>query len=120
MKPTISERRNGAGSRRIRTVEERNEYVALFAKSGLSAAAFCREHGLSEQGFYYWRKMAPRARLVATTAESAPRFAEVAVTSASTTGAICIHLPAGLSVEVHGGTDAAWLGQVVRELGAHA
>lgn len=31
-------------------------------------------------------------------------------------GAICIHLPAGPSIEVQCGTDAAWLGQVVREL----
>jgi hypothetical protein len=116
MKPTISEDGDAVGARRFRTVEERNEFVALFTKSGLSAAAFCREHGLCEQTFYYWRKQASRSRSAVVAAHSAPRFAEVTVAPAGATGAICINLPAGLSIEVHGGTDVTWLGRVVHEL----
>lgn len=110
--------RKAARRRQCRPASEREEYVALFATSGLSAAAFCRRHGLSAQAFHYWRKTAARERPTTGTAQAAPGFAEVTVVPGKATGGICIRLPGAVVVEVADGTDAAWLGRVLRELGA--
>src|ERR1035441_7919725 len=59
MNPKISARttKTAGGPRRApRSEEEKAEYLALFERSGKSVSAFCREHGLCEQTFYYWRK----------------------------------------------------------------
>jgi len=47
-----------SGPRRRRVRRSADQWAALIAaqaKSGLSIAAFCREHGLSASGFYQWR-----------------------------------------------------------------
>jgi transposase-like protein len=116
MKPTLrtEETETGHESRRRRSAEQRNEYLELFEKSGLSAVAFCREQGLCKQTLYNWRHRFRRAR---GAVPAPPRFAEVAVTTASTNaGAICVHLAGDVSVEASVGTDAAWLARVVHEL----
>src|ERR1035438_1404687 len=59
MNPRISARttKTAGGPRRApRSEEEKAEYLALFERSGKPVSAFCREHGLCEQTFYYWRK----------------------------------------------------------------
>ena len=113
----------GAGQetrrRRARGAAQRMRYLDLFEKSGLSAVEFCREHGLCKQTLYNWRHKARRAG--SATAAPAPRFAEVAVTTAAasaTAGGICIHLSGDVSVEAGVGTDAGWLARVIYELRA--
>jgi transposase-like protein len=118
MKPAFRtwETRTGHRSQRQRA-ERRNGYLELFEKSGLSAVAFCREHGLSKQTLYNWRHKARRAG--PATAAPAPRFAEVAVTTTAppdTAGGIRIHLAGDVSVEAGVGTDAGWLARVIYEL----
>ena len=109
----------GARRRRQRRAAQRMRYLDLFEKSGLSAVEFCREHGLCKQTLYNWRHRARRAGSV--TAAPSPRFAEVAVTTATASGAasgICIHLAGDVSVEAGVGTDAGWLARVIYELRA--
>ena len=58
MNPTISTRTTktaGGPKRPPRSEEEKAEYLALFERSGKPVSVFCREHGLCEQTFYYWR-----------------------------------------------------------------
>jgi hypothetical protein len=44
----------------MRTTEaERLEYVEAFYRSGLTAVAFCSDHGLNPKTFYAWRKRYP-------------------------------------------------------------
>jgi transposase-like protein len=50
-------------SRRYWTPEDKAECLALFAESGLSAAAFCREMNISEATFAFWRRQARAAAL---------------------------------------------------------
>ena len=40
------------------TEEERAAWLAKFERSAASAAAFCREHGISYGGFMRWRRQA--------------------------------------------------------------
>jgi transposase-like protein len=35
------------------------ELIRQQQQSGLSVSAFCRDHGFSDQAFYYWRKRFP-------------------------------------------------------------
>lgn len=47
---------SAAGLRRRRDAGQWQALLALQAVSGLSVAAFCREHALSEASFYAWRR----------------------------------------------------------------
>src|SRR5579862_3021383 len=118
MKPTNrteeSRFERGRGARR-RNAELRDGYLALFEKSGLSAVAFCREHGLCKQTFYNWRQRVRREG--AAPARRGRGFAQVAVTDGpASSGALCVQLPGGLSIDVAAHTDPLWLAQVLREL----
>ena len=93
--------------RRAFTVRQRQEYLAQFARSGLSAAAFCRREKLHPATFSLWRR---------ATKPTAPVFAEVRVsapmptTAISSGGAAVLLLPQGARLEVALGNDAAWHG----------
>jgi transposase-like protein len=115
MNPTISTRKKASGrNRRRRSPEEKTEYLALFEKSGMPVSAFCREHGLCEQTFYYWRKQlgAGHARQGAAKVG----FAEVAVAAVSASSNVTVHLNTAVSLELAVGADVAWVGRLVREL----
>ena len=100
-----------------RSAEERSDYLARFEKSGISAVAFCREHGLCKQTFYNWRQKA--RRMAGAPSRRVPAFAEVSVSPVpEVAGAIFVHLAAGLSIEASTGTDPAWLARVVNGLRA--
>ncbi len=43
-------------TRKRHTEQERGRWLARYKRSGKSAAAFCREHGISYQGLLNWRK----------------------------------------------------------------
>jgi hypothetical protein len=78
-------------------------------------SAFCREHGLCEQPFYYWRKrVRPDSILPAVKAG----FAEVAVEAASVSSNIIVHLNTGVLLELPVGANPAWVGRLVGELRA--
>ncbi len=48
----------GPMSYRRYTQDEREQWLAKFEESSSSAAAFCREHGLSYASFLRWRRQA--------------------------------------------------------------
>jgi transposase-like protein len=118
MNPTISTRTTktaGGPKRPLRSNEEKAEYLALFERSGKPVSAFCREHGLCEQTFYYWRK---RSRSGAVRPAVKAGFAEVAVEAASVSPSIIVHLNTGVLLEVPVGADPVWVGRLVGELRA--
>jgi hypothetical protein len=81
----------------------------------LTAAQFCRTHGLHPATFCSWQKIR-RA--------GASSFAEVRVTGPAspvvTGAAITIHLRQEVCVEVPVGLDPVWLGRVLQVLTAEA
>jgi transposase-like protein len=87
--------------------------LALFERSGKSVSAFCREHGLCEQTFYYWRK---RLRRDAILPAAKAGFAEVAVEAAGMSSNIVVHLNTGILLEIPVGADPAWVGRLMGEL----
>ena len=119
MNPAISTRttKTAGGPRRPpRSKEEKEQYLALFERSGKPVSAFCREHGLCEQTFYYWRK---RLRRVAASVPAVKAgFAEVAVAPVGVSPNIVVHLNTGILLELPVGSDPAWVGRLVGELRA--
>ncbi len=85
------------------------ELVRQQSQSGLSVSAFCREHGVSDQSFYNWRK-----RL----ADSEPvRFALVEANApVSRDGLLELILASGDRLRIAVGTDAATLRTVLSVL----
>ena len=79
---------------------EWRERLSDWRAGGLSGAAYCREHGLSQWQFRYWVK-----RIAELDGEGACGFAEV-----STPGSgLRLALPGGLRLEVEPGFDEATL-----------
>lgn len=87
--------------------------LALFERSGKSVSAFCREHGLCEQTFYYWRKRLRRDAILPAVKAG---FAEVAVEAAGVSSNVTVHLNTGILLEIPVGADPAWVGRLMGEL----
>lgn len=100
--------------RRRWSAEQKAELLAGFASSGQTAAAFCREAGLSAVTFSTWCRRQTRA-----TGQPSGRFAAVRLGEAPpivAAGAVTVHCPGGISVTMGVGTDPHWLGQLVAAL----
>ena len=69
--------------------------LADWADSGLSGAAFCREHALGYHQFRYWcRKLRPEGE-----SQTGPGFTRVApVVDADTADGLTVSLPSGVSI----------------------
>ena len=87
------------------------EQVAAWNRSGLSKAAFCREHGLRIWQFHYWC-----GALRPGPGEGAGGFAQVHVSGAARSG-LRLHI-GSLAVEVEAGFDAGTLKRLLQALGA--
>ena len=105
--------------RRHWSLEEKAEYLALFAESGLSQAEYCEQMGLSPATFSMWR----RQSRVESPAEAAsdPTFAEVLVAAPGACVSpplaappVVIHLTGGTKIEVAVGTDPLWLARLLK------
>jgi len=101
-------------ARRRWSADEKAELLACFARSGKSAAQFCRETGLCQPTFSAW------CRRGAQDATNTPaRFAAVRVgppVTPAITHQVAIHCPAGCTVVAAVGTDARWLGELAAAL----
>jgi transposase-like protein len=86
-----------------------------FAKSGLSAAEFCRKYGVQLTTFSTWRR---RERREGKSAPERSGFARVCVTGPISTpsGPVVIELPNALRLEVPMGIDPGWVSQLVGSL----
>lgn len=92
-----------AGGQRDPALERRwRERVARWQASGLSVRAFCRQHGLAEASFYYWKR-----ELQARDATVSPGIATEPTESASWPKSPPMFVPvtvlpeSALTVEVH-------------------
>jgi transposase-like protein len=102
-------------ARRRWSAEEKALLLAGFARSGQSAAQFCRETGLCQPTFSAWRRRGAR-----DAAGSSPRFAAVRVDAPAAPGwphQVAIQCPAGCTVVAAVGTDPRWLGALAAALG---
>jgi transposase-like protein len=97
------------------TASERAEWLALFEKSGQTAAEFCRDNDLSPATLSFWLR-----QQVAPEPEQEPALVEVMMpalsSTASASAAVTIQLPSGLRMEITAGTDPKWLAQLLRVL----
>jgi hypothetical protein len=98
-----------AGRQQRRRQWERR--VAGWRASGLSMAAYCRQHGLSYWMFVRWRQRIER------TVTPASRLTLIPVVAPTPSGgAITIRLPDGIGIEVKPGFDAGVLSALMRAL----
>ena len=86
--------------------EEWSEQIATWSNSGLSIAAWCREHATNYHRFLYWRK-----RLSMPMVQQSGRFIELEVV-ASPLALSCN----GVDIHVSSGFDAHLLSEVLTVL----
>ena len=83
--------------------------------SGLSQAEYCRQLGLTQNDFSWWKR--EMARRDAKTAVPSPAFVPVRMTAPQTQGyPFELALQGGHLLRFAAGIDAAALGMIVREL----
>ena len=87
-----------------------------FARSGLTAAQFCANEGLSLPSFYSWkRRLATAASRDTADNAPGPRLLPVRLTASST--AVELVLPTGAVVRLLPGCDLAFVRSLVHALG---
>ena len=109
---------------RKRSAEERQRLLALFERSGQSLKQFSREHEVALSTLTFWRHRAHestrriKGRLVEVPSVLAGRSAGLHSAVPEVPHAAQIRLPNCVELSVLVGTDAAWVGALVRELSA--
>jgi hypothetical protein len=100
------------GGKQLQTTrrERWRDWIAKQAQSGLSVRAFCAQHGLKDQAFYWWRRQLHEALPV--------RFAlvETSATQRPTPALLRLHLSSGERLEIAPGVDGATLRTVLAVL----
>jgi transposase-like protein len=93
--------RTGSDGRLRYSPEQRRELLAAFDRGGLSAMAFCRQHGVAYQTFIAWLRK-ERERGASLLPDDAPAFAEVMMQQASQcpSAALRMVLPCGTVMEI--------------------
>ena len=99
---------NGSTRRPRATPAQRAELLARFERSGLSAAAFARRHGLSYTTFCGWRQRQAKA-------ESVPGFVQVDLPAADPAPGLVIELGPLIRLRL---ADASVIGLAARLLQA--
>jgi len=84
------------------------DLVEKQAESGLSAAAFCREHQIDQSQFYHWRR---RFQSADTTGLSS--FVQLVPCRNNASSGIVVRLGENLSIEVHQGFHPQTLREVI-------
>ena len=90
------------------TGDARAALLLAFQRSGLSAAAFAREHGLGGSTFYHWLRQARTA--------SPPAFVEVELPPALTTEGLVIELSPAPRLHLAGRHQVALAAQLLQAL----
>jgi transposase-like protein len=114
MNETTSARR----SRRNWSAEQRTQWLEQFERSGRSVREFCEENGLSKTTLSHWRRRAKKdAREVGRKGSPLVEVSRAQLSAVVVPGAaVRVSLAIGLEMHVSEGTDATWLGAVVRAL----
>ena len=91
--------------------------MKLHERSGKSVRAFSEENGLIQSNLSRWRR---ELRAGVQESRRDGSLVEVCVAPAQAQspdiGAVRVHLPGGVTMEVTDGTDAVWLAGVLRAL----
>ena len=109
--------------RDLRMEQTWRQHLQRQAAGGLTARAYCRQHGLVETALHYWRRtIAERDRQAARLAPT-PAFVPVVVAGRSPGAGgvpIDIRLAGGHRVRVRAGCDPDLLAAILALLGARA
>jgi hypothetical protein len=114
-------------ARRSTAKEERwTKVLDEWKKSGLSAAAFCRERQLSESMFWFWKREIPLRRRRAARSRS-PRRASVRLVPVRVVAELSrkptpidLIVPGGMTVRLSAGFDMPALRELLAALGIKA
>lgn len=98
------------------SAEERAEWLTLFEASGQTAADFCRDNDLPQATLSYWVRQSQEPQACESTVVEIPRELLAATPMARAEVPVSVLLPSGVRLEVPVGTDAGWLGQLLRSL----
>jgi hypothetical protein len=99
-------------SRRPQGASEWASHLEAQARSGLGVAAYCRQAGISEWSFYYWRKR--RAAASGTLVpQSQPSFVEVLRTAPATAVGYRVEFRNGHALQIPSGFGADELRELV-------
>jgi transposase-like protein len=98
------------------TPAERAEWLAMYEKSGQSVSEFCRANDLPPATLSLWRSQSQGSG--SNTEEGGLVEIPVAslVNEPDRAPAVTMQLPNGVRLELFAGTDAAWLGALLKVL----
>jgi transposase-like protein len=102
---------NGSVRRPRTSPVRRRQLLAQFARSGLCAAAFARQHQLNHTTFCGWRQRQANA-------ESSPGFVEVELPPAATAGALVLELGTSARVRITAAGQIPLAAQLLQALHA--
>jgi transposase-like protein len=95
-----------------RTTDEWRTLFAAHASSGMTAAAFCHEHGLNTQYFGKRRKQL----LKDNSLKACSSFVPVSVTGRSTAAMVELQLGETLLLKIPVSISTAWLAELIQQL----
>jgi transposase-like protein len=93
------------------TATERARLLAAFARSGLSAAAFARQHGIHYTTFCGWRARRSRA-------EPSPAFVQVELTAPPPANGLVVELGGRARLRIESAGQIALAAQLLQHLNA--
>ena len=93
------------------TAHEWQQQIQAWQASGLTAAMYCRQHGLNPNTFNAWRR-----RYRAAPA-SAPGRLPIQVTPAAPASVLVLRLAAGHTLELPASAAPGWVAELLRCLG---
>jgi len=91
--------------------DRRKELLAAFERSGLSATAFARKHGLGCSTLHAWRRQARNGK-------PAPGFVQVELSEPSAPAELIVELGAGARLRISSADQIQWVAQLVERLNA--
>ena len=80
------------------------------ASSGMTAAAFCRKHGINQKYFSF------RRRQLGARPVSVSKFVPVVMSGASSAAVFRLRVGSDMALELPQRVDAAWLAELLRAL----
>ena len=95
--------RTGSDGRLRYSPDQKQSLLAAFDRSGISAMAFARQHGVQYQTFIVWLRKRREQGPAPALDSSMPAFAEVLVNHAAhlaSAGSLRIVLPCGAAIEI--------------------
>jgi len=98
------------------TAAERAEWLALYERSGQSAAEFCRQNDLSPATLYFWLRQQQGAPSGQDGELVEVPLAVATALERRTSGIVGVELPSGLRLQVPVGTDISWLSALLQSV----